>query len=138
MTLAQRAFERLHAWPDLSAGPASCRTGRALCSVRDEIVHFHSDRDVDLHLTHRAIQRFQYDLGGSTAIRLVPGSRWVTVHLDCDADVDLLLSLTSIALKAHQSRPPADLTAGLSGPSGPAGCNYHRVTVLPRSAAGEA
>lgn len=93
---------------------------------------------MDLHLTHRAIQRFQYDLGGSTAIRLVPGSRWVTVHLDCDADVDLLLSLTSIALKAHQSRPPADLVAGLSGPSGPAGCNYHRVTVLPRSAAGEA
>ncbi|WP_031033697.1 luciferase family protein [Streptomyces sp. NRRL F-5650] len=141
MTLAQRAFERLHAWPDLTAGPASCRTGRALRSVRDEIVHFHSDRDVDLHLTHRAIQRFQYDLGASTAIRLVPGSRWVTVHLDCDADVDLLLSLTSIALKAHQSRPPADPADGRPGSPGtavPAGCNFHRVTVLPRSAAGEA
>ena len=35
------------------------------------------------------------------------GSCWVTVHLDCEADVDLLLSLVSIALKAHQS-PPAD------------------------------
>ncbi|WP_328559160.1 luciferase family protein [Streptomyces coelicoflavus] len=140
MTLAQRAFERLLAWPDLSAGPASCRTGRALRSVRDEIIHFHSDRDVDLHLTHRAIQRFQYDLGGSTAIRLVPGSRWVTVHLDCDADVDLLLSLTSIALKAHQSRSPADLAPGPTGTSGHSvpGCNFHRVTVLPRSAAGEA
>ncbi|MEU0847775.1 luciferase family protein [Streptomyces flaveolus] len=128
MTLAQRAFERLHAWPDLSKGPASCGTGRALRSTHDEIVHFHSDRDVDLHLTHRAIQRFQYDLGGSSAIHLVPGSRWVTVHLDCDADVDLLLSLVSIALKAHQSRPAANL---------PSGCNFHRVTVLPRSAAGE-
>jgi hypothetical protein len=129
MTLAQRAFERLQAWPDLSAGPASCGTGRALHSVRAEIVHFHSGRDVDLHLTLRAIQRFQYDLGGSSAIRLVPGSRWVTVHLDCDTDVDLLLSLVSIALKAHQTRPPTDL---------PPGCNFHRVTVLPRSAAGEA
>ncbi|AQS70899.1 luciferase family protein [Streptomyces pactum] len=128
MNLAQRAFERLHAWPDLASGPASCGTGRALRSVRDEIVHFHSDRDVDLHLTHRAIQRFQYDLGGSSAIRMVPGSRWVTVHLDCDADVDLLLSLVSIALKAHQNRPPTDL---------PSGCNHHRVTVLPRSTAGE-
>ncbi|MEU0471813.1 luciferase family protein [Streptomyces olivaceus] len=129
MTLAQHAFERLQGWPDLSAGPASCGTGRALCSVRDEIIHFHSDRDVDLHLTHRAIQRFQYNLGGSTAVRLVPGSRWVTVHLDCEADVDLLLSLVSIALKAHQSRATA-------GP--PSGCNFHRVTVLPRATAGEA
>ncbi|MFJ8543661.1 luciferase family protein [Streptomyces sp. NPDC093586] len=128
MTLAQRAFERLHAWPDLSTGPASCGTGRALRSARDEIVHFHSDRDVDLHLTHRAIQRFRQDLGGSSAIHLVPGSRWVTVHLDCDADVDLLLSLVSIALKAHQTPPAADL---------PPGCNFRRVTVLPRAAAGE-
>ncbi|MER7057948.1 MULTISPECIES: luciferase family protein [unclassified Streptomyces] len=128
MTLAQRALERLQAWPDLTAGPASCGTGRALRSVRDEIVHFHSDRDVDLHLTHRAIQRFQYDLGASSAIRMIPGSRWVTVHLDCDTDVDLLLSLVSIALKAHQARPPADL---------PSKCNFRRVTVLPRSAAGE-
>ncbi|CQR65360.1 luciferase family protein [Streptomyces leeuwenhoekii] len=127
MTLAQRALERLEAWPDLSSGPASCGTGRALRSVRDEIVHFHSDRDVDLHLTRRAIQRFHYDLDGSSAIHLVPGSRWVTVHLDCEADVDLLLSLVSIALKAHQTWP----TAGAPG-----GCNYHRVAVLPRDGAG--
>ncbi|GAA4792391.1 luciferase family protein [Streptomyces ziwulingensis] len=123
MTLAQRALERLQDWPDLSAGSASCGTGRALCSVRDEIVHFHSYRDVDLHLTHRAIQRFHYDLGGSSAIHLVPDSRWVTVHLDCEADVDLLMSLVSIALKAHQTRPAAEP---------PAGCNYHRVTVFHR------
>jgi hypothetical protein len=47
----------------------------------------------------------------------------------------------SIALKAHQSRPPADLAPGPPGPtalSAPPGCNFHRVTVLPRSAAGEA
>jgi hypothetical protein len=123
MTLAQRALERLQDWPDLTAGPASCGIGQALRSVRDEIVHFHSDRDVDLHLTQRAIQRFHYDLGGSSAIHLVPGSRWVTVHLDCETDVDLLLSLVSIALKAHQTRPTAEP---------PAGCNFHRVTVLHR------
>ncbi|GAA2441925.1 luciferase family protein [Streptomyces sp. NPDC051041] len=127
MTLAQRALEKLQAWPDLTPGPASCGIGKALRSHRDEIVHFHSDRDVDLHLTHRAIQRFHYDLGGSSAIHLVPGSRWVTVHLDCDADVDLLLSLVSIALKAHQTWPSATASPG--------GCNFHRVTVLPRDAA---
>ncbi|MEG3628127.1 luciferase domain-containing protein [Streptomyces poriticola] len=123
MTLAQRALQRLQAWPDLTAGPATCGTGQALRSARDEIAHFHSDRDVDLHLTSRIIQRFHYDLGGSSAIRLVPGSRWVTVHLDCEADVDLLLSLVSIALKAHQTRPD---------PEPPTGCNFLRVTVLPR------
>ncbi|MBD0421360.1 luciferase family protein [Streptomyces sp. NPDC052309] len=128
MTLAQRALERLQAWPDLTTGPASCGTGRALRSAHDEIVHFHSDRDVDLHLTRRAIQRFHYDLGASTAIHLVPGSRWVTVHLDCDADVDLLLSLVSIALKAHQTWPSAEPRSE---------CNFHRVTVLPRNGAGE-
>ncbi|MEU0744093.1 luciferase family protein [Streptomyces sp. NPDC006134] len=129
MTLAQRALERLEAWPDLSSGPAGCGTGRALRSVRDEIVHFHSDRDVDLHLTRRAIQRFHYDLVGSSAIHLIPGSPWVTVHLDCETDVDLLLSLVSIALKAHQTWPAA-------GAPVPGGCNYHRVAVLPRDGAG--
>ncbi|EFL30552.1 conserved hypothetical protein [Streptomyces viridochromogenes DSM 40736] len=128
MTLAQRALERLQAWPDLMAGPASCGTGRALRSARDEIVHFHSTRDVDLHLTRRAIQRIHYDLAGSSAIHLVPGSCWVTVHLDCSADVDLLLGLVSIALKAHQSRPASDEPL-------PARCNFHRVTVLPRDVA---
>ncbi|MEU6218963.1 luciferase family protein [Streptomyces sp. NPDC047022] len=125
MTLAQRALERLDAWPDLTAGPASCGTGRALRTPNSEIVHFHTGHEADLHLTSRALQRICHDLAESTAIRMVPGSRWVTVHLDCDADVDLLLSLVSVALQAHQ--------AGPAHPgSTPAACNFHRVTVLPR------
>lgn len=128
MTLAERALERLQVWPDLLAGQPSCGTGQGLRSVHGEIVHFHSDRDVDLRLTGRAIERFASDLQGSTAIRLVPGSGWVTVHLDCDTDVDLLMSLVSMALKAHQ-RPEAE----------PAGaCNFRRVTVLPREGVGSA
>ncbi|CAM5609216.1 MULTISPECIES: luciferase family protein [Streptomyces] len=130
MTLAQRAMERLEVWPDLSAGPAGCGAGRALRSAHSEIVHFHSDRDVDLHLTLPAIQRFGRNLWESTAVRLVPGSRWVTLHLGCEADVDLLMSLVSVALKAHQGGPPAD------GPAHWAACNFRRVTVLPRAEAG--
>nr|WSY50414.1 DUF5519 family protein [Streptomyces sp. NBC_00886] len=127
MTLAERAMQRLEGWRDLSAGPASCGTGRALRSVHSEIVHFHSDHDVDLHLTVGAILRIHHDLSESTAIRIIPGSRWVTVHLDCETDVDLLLSLVSVALKAHQNQtgPPS------GGPSA-AGCNFHRVTLVPR------
>ncbi|AZQ32731.1 hypothetical protein EJ357_04140 [Streptomyces cyaneochromogenes] len=127
MTLAQRAMKQLEVWPDLTSGPASCGAGRALRTVHSEIVHFHSERDVDLHLTVSAIQRFHDDLRESTAIRLLPGSNWVTVHLDCDTDVDLLMSLVSAALKAHQHRPsPASAPAGDE-------CNFRRVTVLPRS-----
>lgn len=121
-------MERLEVWADLSTAPASCGTGQALRSPHEEIVHFHSDRDVDLHLTVPAIRRFHDDLRESTAIRLVPGSRWVTVHLDCDTDVDLLMSLVSVALKAHQpgSAPLADPAR--------TGCNFRRVTVVPRDA----
>ncbi|GAA3535205.1 luciferase family protein [Streptomyces osmaniensis] len=126
MTPAQRAIEQLQAWPDLSSGPAGCGTGRALRTVHSEIVHFHSERDVDLHLTVPAIRRLRDDLQVSTAIRLVPGSDWVTVHLDCDTDADLLMSLVSAALKAHQQRPaPAEQLTGKN-------CNFRRVTVLPR------
>jgi luciferase-like monooxygenase len=122
MTLAQRALERLDAWPDLTAGPASCGTGRALRSPHGEIVHLHTGHEADLHLTGEALQRICGDLAESTAIRMVPGSRWVTVHLDCDADVDLLLSLVSVALQAHQAGPASG--------SAPTACNYRRVTVL--------
>jgi hypothetical protein len=125
MTLAQRALERLDTWPDLTVGPASCGTGRALRSAHSEIVHFHTDHEADLHLTGGAIERFSGDLAESTAIRIVPGSRWVTVHLDCDTDIDLLLSLVSVALHAHRAGPePADPP--------PSACNFRRVTVLPR------
>ncbi|MGY0065916.1 luciferase domain-containing protein [Streptomyces sp. QTS137] len=126
MTPAQRAMERLRAWPDLTVCKAGCGTGQALRSSRDEVVHFHSGRDVDLHLTRRAIQRFRYDLSASTAIQLVPGSNWVTVHLDCETDIDLLLTLVSVALKAHQATPPPSPVPTATG------CNFHRVTVLPR------
>ncbi|MFI9650401.1 luciferase family protein [Streptomyces sp. NPDC052040] len=129
MTLAQRALERLQAWPDLTVEPASCGTGRALRSRYSEIVHIHGDHEADLHLTNGALRRFSGDLAGSTAIRMVPGSRWVTVHLDCDTDVDLLLSLVSVALHAHQTRPPSE-----SPPREP--CNFRRVTVLPRAREG--
>ncbi|MGW5661682.1 luciferase domain-containing protein [Streptomyces sp. NPDC003758] len=125
MTLAQRALERLDAWPDLTVQPASCGTGRALGTPHSEIVHFHGDREADVHLTTGAIRRFSGDLAESTAIRILPGSRWVTVRLHCGTDIDLLLSLVSVALHAHQaSQPPA--------PHASAACNLHRVMLLPR------
>lgn len=124
MTLALRAMARLANWPDLTEVPPSCGTGRALCSAQGEIVHFHSEQDVDLHLTAPAILRLEDYLKDVTAVRTVPGSRWVTVRLEVGSDIDLLLTLVSFALHAHQSWPtPADAPSP--------GCTEHRGIALP-------
>ena len=105
MTLAARALTQLATWPDLTEVEPSCGMGRALASAHGEIAHFHSGRDVDLHLTARAIRRFEEHLTGASAVRLVPGSQWVTLHLDVATDIDLLMTLVSLALHAHQAWP---------------------------------
>ncbi|MEU0649479.1 luciferase family protein [Streptomyces umbrinus] len=125
MTLAARALTQLATWPGLTEAEPSCGTGRALASAHGEIAHFHSDRDIDLHLTARAVRQFEEHLTSAPAVVLVPGSPWVTLHLDVAADVDLLMTLVSLALHAHQARPvPGD------GPR--ARCNDQYSAALPR------
>ncbi|WP_167444372.1 luciferase family protein [Streptomyces diastatochromogenes] len=119
MTLASRALAQLATWPDLRQAVPSCGLGQAVRSAQGEIAHFHSDRDVDLRLTDRAIRRFAKDLRHTGAIRIVPGSQWVTLRLDAASDVDLLLTLVSVALQAQQAGPdPAGQAV--------AGCNDQR------------
>ncbi|MEU3411704.1 MULTISPECIES: luciferase domain-containing protein [unclassified Streptomyces] len=119
MTLASRALAQLATWPDLRQTVPSCGLGQAVSSAHGEIVHFHSERDVDLLLTDRAVRRFTKDLKNSGAIRIVRGSPWVTLRLDAASDVDLLLTLVSVALQAPQTWPdPAGRPA--------AGCNDQR------------
>jgi hypothetical protein len=115
MNAAQRAREQLRTFPLLDSAPASCGTGEALLAQEHEIVHFHSARDADLHLTGAALERMREELDRSTAVRLHPESPWVTVHLDCDSDADLLVSLVSVALRAHAgtaARPAAACNLG--------------------------
>ncbi|MFF4252059.1 luciferase family protein [Streptomyces sp. NPDC001663] len=125
MTLAARAFTQLATWPDLTEAEPSCGTGRALRSPQSEIVHFHSDSTVDLHLTARAIRRFQAHLTGSAAVRLVPDSPWVTLRLDGNGEVELLMTLVSLALYAHHARP-------VPGDAPHTECNDHQRAVLSR------
>lgn len=127
MTTAWHALAQLASWPDLTEVRSSCGTGRALGSAGGEIAHFHTERSVDLNLTVRAIRRYEPDLRRSTAIRLVPGSHWVTVRLECESDVNLLMTLMSAALRAHQERPD---TAGASLAASPARCNDRLETAL--------
>ena len=70
-----------------------------------EIVHFHSDRQADVHLGRPAIERLREELEHSTAVRLVPGSGWVTVLLGGESDADLVLTLASVARQAGAQRP---------------------------------
>ncbi|MFI7499031.1 luciferase family protein [Streptomyces sp. NPDC049687] len=123
MTTAWHALAQLVSWPDLTEVRSSCGTGRALRSARAEIAHFHSDRRVDLLLTAGAIRRYERDLRRSTAIRLVPGSHWVTVRLECEADISLLMTLMSAALRAHQEWPE-------TAEAGPTRCNDRLETAL--------
>ncbi|MFF4183208.1 luciferase family protein [Streptomyces sp. NPDC001691] len=102
-------MEQLQSWPNLVSGPPRCAVGEALFTAECEVVHFHSGFAADLHLTRTAIERLRTELRHSTAIRLTPGSAWVTILLDCDSDVDLLLTLVSVALKAHTGAPPGPL-----------------------------
>ncbi|MEU9734318.1 luciferase family protein [Streptomyces sp. NPDC048002] len=122
MTAAWHAMAQLASWPDLVEAPPSCGTGRALRSTRAEIAHFHSDRSVDLHLTAGAIHRFERQLRDSTAIHLIPGSHWVTVRMECEVDISLLMTLMSAALQAHGRWP--------TGAASPVRCNDRRETVL--------
>ncbi|MFJ3672717.1 luciferase family protein [Streptomyces sp. NPDC090106] len=124
MTMAEHAFTHLAAWPDLTEVAPSCGTGRALATAHREIVHFHSDREVDLHLTLRAVRRFEDHLAAARAVRMAPGSPWVTVRLDTVADVHLLTTLVTLALQSHQARPVAE-----GAPDGP--CTGHRSGVRP-------
>ncbi|MGX9889315.1 luciferase domain-containing protein [Streptomyces sp. NPDC002276] len=124
MTLASRAFTQLATWPDLTEAEPSCGVGRALRSAHGEIAHFHSDDDVDLYLTARAIRRFEDHLRAASAVQLVLGSHWVTVRLGVPSDVQLLMTLVSLALQAQQSRP-------VPGDAPRAECNDHRSSVRP-------
>lgn len=106
VTAAQRAMALLETWPDLISGPPRCAVGHAFASAGYEIVHFHSDDSADLYLTRTAVERLLPQLTHASAIRARPGASWITVLLDCDADVQLLLGLVSVALKEHGAVPP--------------------------------
>jgi hypothetical protein len=119
MTPALRAMTQLTTWRDLLEAAPSCGTGRALRSTEQEIAHFHTDWDVDLHLTGRTVHRLEHDLRRSEVVRVVPGSAWVTLRLEADSDVDVLITLVSLALQAHQkTEPPLD--------GHPPACNHNR------------
>ncbi|WP_165845614.1 luciferase family protein [Streptacidiphilus pinicola] len=121
MSAAERAREQLVGWADLTIGQSSCGAGSSLSSNGHEIVHFHPGAQTDVQLTAPAIARLDERLRESTAVRLHPDSGWVTVLVECDTDIDLLLTLVSVALQAHGAQRPAPVATP---------CNVARTTIL--------
>jgi hypothetical protein len=105
MNGAKHAGERLMAWPGLSGGPASCGPCLCLRAGGRDIVHFHGENEADVHLTGAMIAKLRPALASSSALRLRDGSGWVTVLLDTGADIDLLATLVSAALRALGELP---------------------------------
>ncbi|MDF9817041.1 luciferase family protein [Streptomyces sp. SPB162] len=106
----------------MSAAPARCGTGTAVLADGGEIAHFHSERQADLYLGRPAIERLREELGHSTALRLVPGSGWVSVVLGGARDADLVVTLASVALRAQTDRV-AGADAGV--------CNLDHISIIP-------
>lgn len=100
MNLAEHANVRLSDWPALSRGRACCGARDCLCAGAQEIVHFHGDNEVDVHLTHAMIDRLRPALRNSSALKLSAASGWITVRLETGSDIDLLATLVSAALLA--------------------------------------
>ncbi|MGW1893200.1 luciferase domain-containing protein [Streptomyces sp. NPDC002004] len=121
MTAVHRAMARLGTWPNLVSGRPQCAVGHAFATTEYDVVHFHSEDAADVNLTSTAVERLLPHLRHSSAIRVIPGAAWVTVLLDCDADVELLLSLVSVALKAHTGTRHHEL---------PTPCDWQRVDSL--------
>ncbi|MER8044581.1 luciferase family protein [Streptomyces sp. NPDC094032] len=107
MNTARHASERLMSWPSLIADRAPCGAALGLRTATQEIVHFHSEHEADVHLTRAMIARLRPALLGSSALRLRAGSGWVTVRLDMGSDIDLLATLVSAALQATGAPYPA-------------------------------
>ncbi|GAA3764063.1 luciferase family protein [Streptomyces tremellae] len=114
MNGARHAGERLMTWPGLSAGQGYCGTDPCLRAGTRDLVHFHGEHEADVHLTGAMIAKLRPALKNSTALRLRPGSGWVTVRLEAGADIDLLVTLVSAALQGA-ARLPDDAVDAASG-----------------------
>jgi len=105
-SLTDRVIAQVTAWPALSAGRATCGRGVALSVDSRQIVHLHDLSPAHVRLTRPVIKRMADALHASGRVEMEPGTDWVSMRLDSEGDVALLLSLVSVAIKAHTAEPP--------------------------------
>jgi hypothetical protein len=101
-----RVIAQVTAWPSVSASRADCGMGVGLSVNTHQIVHLHTPGGAHVRLTRPVILRMEDALLHSGRVEVEPSEDWVSVRLDSDSDVALLVSLVSVAIKATATEPP--------------------------------
>lgn len=118
-----RVLSRLGAWPALRTGRAQCGVGVGISAGTRQVLHLHSADEADLRLTRPVIDRLRDAIEESGRVRADAEGDWVSVRLESERDVDLLLSLLSVAIQANGDppRPNGDPSQRNGDPSRPNG-----------------
>jgi hypothetical protein len=107
--LAGHLMAHLAAWPGMSAGAAECGVGVGFTTVTPrsgiQVVHLHGGDEADLYLTRPVVARLGEVLRQSGRILIMPNQDWIRVNLDTESDVELAMSLTSVAIQANTPGP---------------------------------
>jgi hypothetical protein len=93
-----QAVHHLRSWPALTLIPTAA--GAVFTSGGHEIVRL-SDHTAHLHLTTPVIERLERALGAYAHLDLASERGWVVVPMDTSLDLDLVLALVSVAIKAN-------------------------------------
>ncbi|MER6952239.1 luciferase family protein [Nonomuraea sp. NPDC000554] len=93
-----QAANVLRSWPALTMLPID--DGVSFAAGGREIVRL-TGRTAHVHLTRPAIDRLEAALGTCPHVNPSAERGWVLMHVDASLDVDLLLALVSVAIKAN-------------------------------------
>lgn len=95
---AARAIAELRRWPAITV--STTRDGCVVAAAGTEIIQLVRDQAM-LHLTAPVMERLGPPLSHCGQVRICPDRVSVVLYLQADPDVELLLALTSVAIKAH-------------------------------------
>ncbi|MCK2220107.1 DUF5519 family protein [Actinomadura sp. ATCC 31491] len=95
-----RALAELRSWPALAV--SDTRRGVAF-AVRGgaEILRTAGGDEVRVRLSAPAVERLEPYLAGCGQVQACPDPAWVAVQVDAEPDLELLLALTSVAIKEN-------------------------------------
>jgi hypothetical protein len=94
-----RAVAELRSWPSLAVSDSG--RGTAFTVRGTEILRLSGGHEVHLRLTAPAIGRLEPYLRDCDQVQTCADRAWVALQVDAEPDLELLLALTSVAIKAH-------------------------------------
>lgn len=94
-----RAVAELRSWPALVV--SDTRRGVTFAVDGIEILRTAGVDEIQVRLTAPAIDRLEPYLLDCDQVQACRDRAWVAVHVDAAPDLDLLLALTSVAIKEH-------------------------------------